>query len=63
MKGANEARSKFWQRLARCSAVADGFVIDVGQVHHSIHLKTARFQMALQQVLKQKRSEITDVRV
>jgi hypothetical protein len=63
MKSANEARSKFWQRLARRSAVSDSFIVDIGQVHHSIHLKPARFQMALQQVLKQKRSQITDVRV
>ncbi len=63
MKRPDEARSKFWERFASRSAVSDGFVIDVRQIHHAIDLKAARLQMALQQVFEQKRSEIADVRV
>jgi len=63
MKRPDEARSKFWKRFAGRSAVSNGFVIDVRQIHHTIDLKAARLQMALQQVFEQKRSEIADVRV
>ncbi len=42
---------------------ADRFVIDVGDVHHAMHLVTAQLQMALEQILEDIGAKISDVRV
>jgi len=58
-----ESARELLQRLSGGAAVADGLVVHVREVHHSIDLEPARLQVPLQQVLEDVGAEIPDVRV
>jgi hypothetical protein len=47
----------------RLSGVSDGLVVDIGQVHDSKHIVSARFEMSLEQILKEVRPEVANMGV
>ena len=61
-KGLLERRGEFRQRNPRLPAAANRLVVHVGQIHHAMHVETARFQVTLQQVFKDVGAKISDVR-
>jgi hypothetical protein len=53
---------EFGQRHFGLARPTYRFVIHISDVHHSMHLVTAQFQMALEQVFKDIGAEVSDVR-
>jgi hypothetical protein len=45
------------------SGVADGFVVDISEVHHAEDMVSPGFEVALEQILKEIGAEVADVGV
>ena len=62
-KSAFERFGEIVERNLRFPCAADGFVVDIGNVHHPMDLEAARFEMPLQQILENIRPKISNVRL
>ena len=49
------------QRNFRLPRPANGFVIDIGNVHHPMHFEAAHFEVPLQQIFENVGAKISDV--
>ena len=57
-----ELRSEFREWNFRFSRATDRLVINVGDVHHAIHLVAAQLEMPLEQIFKDVGAKISDMR-
>src|SRR4029453_4677062 len=56
-----ELLGEFRQRYFGFARAADRLVVDVGDVHHPMHLVTAQLQMTLKQIFEDVSAKISDV--
>ena len=50
------------QRSAGFACAADGLVLDIGDIHHTMHLVAAQFQVPLKQIFEDVGAEISNMR-
>ena len=62
-KSAFERFGEIVERNLRFPCAADGFVVDIGNVHYPMDLEATRFEMPLQQILENIRPKISNVRL
>ena len=62
-KSALERFGESVQRNFRLPRPANGFVIDIGDVHHPMHFEAAHFEVPLQQIFENVGAKISNVRV
>ena len=60
-KGVLELLGKFSQRNLAALATGDGLVIDIGQIHHALDIVATNLQVALEEIFKNVRAEVSDV--
>src|SRR5437588_2518772 len=62
-EGVLELLGKFLEGGASFARAADRFVVNIGDVHDAMNSESARFEMALEQILENVGAKISDVGV